>query len=688
MKKGLLISTTLAMLLGVGVAVGAHQAKEVKEAKAESTTIYCKMVYDWWTVDGAAIGVHYWGGTSAGTSWPGARMEKVTTDYGVYKYNVPSDVSGFMFTRINGSGDVADWGAKTADLSFETGKNLYVITSESPAWGDPGVSGEWEKYTEDPVPEDGYYIVGSESNWKYAGATKMSAGSEGNKAELIGYEAKANESFKVRSYLSGVDTWYGENYEVGEEAKTLDIYLNNSDKVYVNEHIEPDIPAEEGYYIKGSAIGWKYDTALKMDAGTGGNVAQKMNITAAVNDEIRVCSYYNDRDPKNAWAEVGNDFNPESEYYTDFGVKEGDNFKFTAAGNYDIYAKYENDAFKFYVAKHVDSYSIAMHGVKYAGKDKVGTVDLGNQTAYATADFDPAIPGQAGYIARGVYYDEACTEEYTPKKFTEADDLYIKYTKLTSYLTGDDTFLGEGHGWNVDYSTEIGPQGANKYVGTVVVPAGVDAEHPMKVKPLQYVVDADPETEGNQPGWGAIYFTPGYAPEEAPDFVSIDEDGNFAFTKEGTYVFYVNNEDKVWFNGGEYAFHAAFLTQVGGTCDADGKNTDLEALGVLWGQLEAAYGKLSPAEKEHVESFTIDGGDEKSEDDCKRMIAMYSYIVHKYGTEAFKDFIWGGSYAASAYMIPFESNAESNTFIVVAVIASITTVSAAVLLVLKKKKRQ
>ena len=700
MKKGLLISTTLAMLLGVGVAIGAHQAKGVEEVKAEDTIIYCKVTQDWWNNGDesgpATVAAYYWGGSSTAPSWPGNRMEKVTTDYRVWKATIPSDITGLIFVRVNQNGELKDWGAKTGDLSLVSGKNLYTVTSESAVWGNPGVTGEWGTYSEDPVPADGYYIVGTESNWKYAGATKMSAGSEGNKAELIGYEAKANESFKVRSYLSGVDTWYGENYDVGEEAKSLDIYLNNSDEVYISEHVEPDIPAEEGYYICGefsSVESWTYENASKMvsPSPVPGNVANLMNFYVAVGDKLRVRSYYTDRDPHDQWAKLGNgteEYGKPSKSSED--PEEFDNFEFTKAGYYDIYAYYENDVFTYYVAEHVDSYTISMHGLKYAGKDKVGnTIDFADQTAYSTSNFEPAIPDQEGYVARGVYYDEECTVEYQPKKFGEADDLYIKYTKLTSYLTGDDTFLGEGHGWDVDYSTEIGPQGTNKYVGTVVVPEGVDADHPMKVKPLEYVADTDAETEGNQPGWGGIYFTPGYEEKDAPDFVSIDEKGNFSFIKPGTYAFYVNSEDKVWFNGGEYAFHAAFLTQVGGTCDSDGKSTDLEALSTLWSQFETAFGKLSPEEQKHVKDFTIDGGDEKSSDDCLKMIAMYSYIVHKYGTEAFKDFIWGGSYPNMTNIIPFNSTVESNNaFIVVAVIASITTLSTAVLLVIKKRKRQ
>ena len=113
-----------------------------------AATVYCKMAQSWWTADGAAVGVHYWGGgTSAGTTWPGVRMSPVSGQDGMWSYDVPSDVAGLIFTRVNGSGDIIYWDAKTKDLKLPTdGKNLYTITSASAVWGDPGCDGEWSVF--------------------------------------------------------------------------------------------------------------------------------------------------------------------------------------------------------------------------------------------------------------------------------------------------------------------------------------------------------------------------------------------------------------------------------------------------------------------------------------------------------------------------------------------------------------
>lgn len=142
-----------------------------------ATTIYCKMDKAWWTVDGAAVAVHHWGGETAATTWPGVRMTPVDEQAGIWSYDVPADVTGLVFARVNGgTGAVEDWGAKTADLTLPTdGKNLYTITSETAVWGNPGVTGVWSVYGEEPVEpetpvETGLPQVGlgaSFNNWAW-----------------------------------------------------------------------------------------------------------------------------------------------------------------------------------------------------------------------------------------------------------------------------------------------------------------------------------------------------------------------------------------------------------------------------------------------------------------------------------------------------------------------------------------
>lgn len=95
----------------------------------------------------------------------------------------------------------------------------------------------------DVPAEDGYYIVGTATDWKYSGATKMSTDPEEVGSDIAVYKgyvaSSVNEEIKVRSYISGVDTWYGDNETLATTDGTYDIYLNSSEEVYVY-HNEPD----------------------------------------------------------------------------------------------------------------------------------------------------------------------------------------------------------------------------------------------------------------------------------------------------------------------------------------------------------------------------------------------------------------------------------------------------------------
>ena len=453
---------------------------------------------------------------------------------------------------------------------------------------------------------------------------------------------------------------------------------DGSDKYLVRWASSVDEPAEEGYYICG-LVNWKYATATKMtNTSWHGNVAFYMNLSINAGQSIRVRSYYTDRTPYDQWATLDTGS-------CGYGDPDDENFVISVDGEYDIYAFYDADVFKYSVAEHTDSYAITMTGVKFEGKNKDTTVSLYDQRAYNGDDFVPEEPGLSGYATRGVFTDENCTTEYVATKFNAPGHLYIKYTKYGFYLTGDDVFSGgTGHGWNVDYATPISGSGSNILEGAVTILGGVDPEvpdNPVSVKPLEYVED---DGSGN-PGWASIGYTMGH--ESDPDFVSIDGGGNFVFTKAGTFAFYVNSEYKVWFNGGEYAFHAKFLSEVGGECHYDG-TTNLDNLKSIWVDQKVAYSKLSVDEKEHVEGFTFNGGDPESSDACLRMIALYHYIVWKYGSADFEDFIWGQYYEPHSFNVsPIVMNNNAMIICLISSAALLTSIGVTIL-VLKKKKHQ
>ena len=116
------------------------------------------MAQSWWKADGAAVGAHYWG-TGTASTWPGDRMTPVEGETDLWYIDLDlAKCQNIVFTRVNADGTIADWGAKTEDLTIPTdGKNLFTITTSSPIWGDPGCDGTWSTYnangnTEDPTP--------------------------------------------------------------------------------------------------------------------------------------------------------------------------------------------------------------------------------------------------------------------------------------------------------------------------------------------------------------------------------------------------------------------------------------------------------------------------------------------------------------------------------------------------------
>lgn len=148
-------------------------------SSAFATTIYCKMAQDWWKSDGAAVGAYAWKGdgdsAEKNANWPGVRMTP-TGEADVWSVDIDlTKYEKIIFTRVNGSGDVEDWGAKTKDLVLPTdGKNLFTITTSTEVWGDPGCDGEWSVLGDEPGPgpqpqpvgDHDYYLKG------YRGPTK------------------------------------------------------------------------------------------------------------------------------------------------------------------------------------------------------------------------------------------------------------------------------------------------------------------------------------------------------------------------------------------------------------------------------------------------------------------------------------------------------------------------------------
>lgn len=166
-------------------------------AHADAMRLYCQCTQEWWTSDDAAIAIYaYADGDVMNAVWPGERMMRVTGTDGMWYAEIDStQYTNVIFVRVNGSGAVEDWGAKTQDLAIPTdGRNLFTITSTEAVWGDPGVEGIWSVLDESGIPvsnkDEGvnvYSVVGS--------------------ATLLGYEWDVSSMATEMSPSSDSTTW-------------------------------------------------------------------------------------------------------------------------------------------------------------------------------------------------------------------------------------------------------------------------------------------------------------------------------------------------------------------------------------------------------------------------------------------------------------------------------------------------
>lgn len=118
-------------------------------AFAENTRVYCKMEYDWWTQSDAAIGIILDAGTAT-------RMTYVS-DYTWYADVDLENHNTITFQRVNGSGDVSDWGAQTeaqsiADNNVGTTNDFFTITNSGATWSSENLycTGTWDTYVYTP----------------------------------------------------------------------------------------------------------------------------------------------------------------------------------------------------------------------------------------------------------------------------------------------------------------------------------------------------------------------------------------------------------------------------------------------------------------------------------------------------------------------------------------------------------
>jgi pullulanase len=97
-----------------------------------------------WDEDDAGTAVHYWGGAQ-GTYWPGERVKWDEANQLVY-YDLPADVTDYLFVRVSESNPITDRGAKTEDLTYTDSVGKYFDLTGPIAWGGATTPGSYVSF--------------------------------------------------------------------------------------------------------------------------------------------------------------------------------------------------------------------------------------------------------------------------------------------------------------------------------------------------------------------------------------------------------------------------------------------------------------------------------------------------------------------------------------------------------------
>lgn len=275
----------------------------VMSMSAATKTVYFK-TQQWWHKDGAASAAYYWGTGGNANDWPGTRMTKVVGETNMWSIEIDTDkYQNVIFTRVNGSGTVQDWGAKTKDLEIPTdGANLFTLGATE-AWDGNQADGTWSTYTPSTKPID-YYITGTLAGGWNANEVKMTYGETSKTYSHTFTAVAADEEYKFKVTDGTWDNHWGADAVsqaidgVGRDGDGNVVFtLSTGGDVTITFdgiHIQLTTtgsfaPIETyDYYVVGSFNGWNTaDVAYGMIKD--GDVYKK-EVTFAAAAEFKICN--------------------------------------------------------------------------------------------------------------------------------------------------------------------------------------------------------------------------------------------------------------------------------------------------------------------------------------------------------------------------------------------------------------
>ena len=604
-------------------------------------------------------------------------MESVKDN--VYKYPIPQGATlvNFEDHYVNGQTKSELWydGHNWSIDIPETKRTFYINRYDS--YGSitevDAFFGEWRDNYDMP-DEEGYYLVNSDNDYKFADSIKMDEGEHGDLAEAIQINAKSNQYLKVRSWFNNTNTTYpssGKGYKPDND-KDVNIYISESDEFLVEDYVNK--PEEDGYYVfgtYGSEVVKEYIDAYK----TTTFIDEKMNYVALyenihleLNDSIYVKRYSSSSHPRQVII------SPESNLSSDF-EKYGDGVRLKQkwVDYYDVYIIDDGENIVFRPDRHSTKVFNPMTAVfcTYTG-EVVRTQDLPEQLSYSNIRFYPDLIEMEGAKLTGeVYLDVNCTDKFNNWFISEPTHLYVKYLvpgyyfchNWGEYQLMDTTNIEE------DSLAEITIQPLNQEDMDVFIFISYDVDSNIQEYELgssNYAIN-EVGYDGNKRLRDAIEFNAWTLGNYFR--VSIKTDGKLHIKEAGS--FFCND----------------FINDISNICDDTGLNTNIEALQGEWLEQKAAYQQVEYKQEIINIGFQYF---ESPETIYEEMMNKYYYIINKYGSETFENFIFPDMDPVLPNGIDNNVFLKYNDAAIFAAVISISVVGVSLLvtlLVFKKKKK-
>ena len=239
MKKGFIFATTLAMALGVGVAVGAHQSKAA-EVKADTSSVKIAGSFTNW----AANAIELIDTTPVDNKYVYTREFAENDEFKIVVNNSDWIAAHWNGVANNTEGGIVDGGGDDHNFKVATADKYTIkIATNIGDYGEKGYGVEIEKYETPVAPE--YHVLGTFNDWgDEKGDFILTVDPEDeNHFTLADLELEAEDQLKVCDVKHNV--WYGNgvgggNVPVPENGTyDIDFYVkaDNYEHIVLNKHV-------------------------------------------------------------------------------------------------------------------------------------------------------------------------------------------------------------------------------------------------------------------------------------------------------------------------------------------------------------------------------------------------------------------------------------------------------------------